>query len=94
MSLDQQEKEWKESLTRRFPGAELSDFKISSLTDPPKPLAIIHKVSIPGYATCTGRRILLQPAFFQRNYASRFPESERKFDLYFDYAWLEDDEVR
>jgi hypothetical protein len=93
LSLDQQEKEWKESVMRRFPGAELSDFKISSVTDPLKPLAISHKVSIPGYATCTGRRILLQPAFFQRNYASLFPERERKFDLYFDYAWLEDDEV-
>jgi Cu/Ag efflux pump CusA len=36
---------------------------------------------------------LLQPAFFQRNLPPRFTGSTRKWDLYFDYGWSEDDEV-
>ena len=52
-----------------------------------------HKITVPAYATRTGKRILLQPAFFQRNQSPRFTESKRKWDLYFDYGWAEDDEV-
>jgi hypothetical protein len=50
-------------------------------------------VTVPGYATRTGKRILLPPAFFQRNIGPRFTESNRKWDIYFDYGWSEDDEV-
>jgi hypothetical protein len=50
-------------------------------------------VVIPGYATRTGKRILLQPAFFQHNQSPRFSETTRKYDLYFEYGWSEDDEV-
>jgi hypothetical protein len=56
-------------------------------------MIVRHKITVPGYATRTGKRILLQPAFFQRNVAPRFTDSKRKFDVYFDYGWSEDDEV-
>jgi hypothetical protein len=56
-------------------------------------VVVTHKVSVPGYATRTGKRILLQPAFFERNISSRFTESKRKWDLYFEYGWTEDDQV-
>ena len=88
-----QEEDWKESIKDRLSTAEISDFHMDNLTDPEKPVVVRHGVTVPGYATRTGKRILLQPAFFQHNAQPRFTASTRKFDLYFDYGWMEDDEV-
>jgi hypothetical protein len=93
MTASQREEDWKKELQDRLSTAEMSDFQMNDVTDPYKPLRIEHKVSVPGYATRTGKRILLQPAFFQRNLSARFTETTRKSDLYFDYGWAEDDEV-
>jgi hypothetical protein len=93
MSPAQQEEDWKKSLEARLSTAEISDLEIRDTTDPIKPMVIRHKLSVPGYATRTGRRILVQPAFFQRNAGPRFTESTRKWDVYFDYGWSEEDEV-
>jgi hypothetical protein len=35
----------------------------------------------------------VQPAFFERNLSARFTESKRKWNIYFEYPWSEDDEV-
>jgi len=93
MSPGQQEEDWKKSQEARLSTAEISGLEIRDITDPVKPVVIRHKLSVPGYATRTGRRILLQPAFFQRNVAPRFTETQRKWDIYFDYGWSEEDEV-
>jgi hypothetical protein len=93
MSPAQQEEDWKKSLQARLNTAEISDLEIRDISDPVKPMVVKHKLTVPGYATRTGRRILLQPAFFQRNAAPRFTESSRKWDVYFDYGWSEEDEV-
>ena len=93
MTPAQQEEDWKQSLLTRLNTAEMSNFTIKDVTDPLKPLVVQHKVNVPGYATRTGKRILLQPAFFQRNIAPRFTEAARKWDLYFNYAWEEEDDV-
>lgn len=89
----QQEKDLKESLKDRLSTAEISDFDIKDVRDPEKPVVVQYKVTVPAYAARTGKRILLQPAFFQRNVAPRFTDSKRKWDVYFDYGWAEDDEV-
>jgi hypothetical protein len=73
--------------------AEISAFEIKDVSDPEKPMVVRHNIKVPGYATVTGKRIFLTPAFFQRNVAPRFTGSKRKWDLYFDYGWAEDDEV-
>jgi hypothetical protein len=93
MTPAQQEKDWKESIQGRLSTAEISDFSVTGLGAAGGPVTIKHKISVPGYATRTGKRILLQPAFFQRNISNRFPQSERKWDLYFESATAEDDEV-
>ena len=93
MTASQQEEEWKQSLQNRFSTAEMSDFEMKDNLDPFKPMVVKHKVTVPGYATRTGKRILLQPAFFERNFTPRFSETNRKWDIYFDYGWGEDDEV-
>jgi Domain of Unknown Function with PDB structure (DUF3857)/Transglutaminase-like superfamily len=93
MTAVQQEEEWKKSLQNRFNTAEISEFEMKDNLDAFKPMMVKHKVTVPGYATRTGKRILLQPAFFERNYSPRFTETNRKWDIYFDYGWAEDDEV-
>lgn len=89
----QQEEEWKRRLQARLSTAEISEFEIKDVNDQAKPIVVRHKLMVPGYATRTGKRFLLQPAFFQLNLAARFTESERKWPLYFEYGWAEDDEV-
>lgn len=93
MTPTQQEEDWKESLLARLSTAEISGFEIKDISHPQNPVVVQHKVTVPGYATRTGKRILLQPAFFQRNGLPRFTESKRTWDLYFHYGWAEDDEV-
>ena len=93
MTPADREKDWKESLQARMSSAEISDFAMSEIADPAKPLVVKHKVLIPNYATRTGKRLLLQPSFFQINASPRFPESARKWDIYFNYGWAEHDEV-
>lgn len=93
LTAQQQEEEWKDVLVRRISTAEISDFSMLNATDPLKPLTVSHKVIAPGYAVRTGKRILLQPAFFQKNTGARYTEAARKWDVYFEYGWSEDDEV-
>ena len=93
MTPAKQEEDWKESMKDRLSTAEVSGFEIKDVADPEKPMVVRHKISVPGYATRTGKRILLQPAFFQRNLNPRFTASDRKWSLYFDYAWMEEDDV-
>jgi hypothetical protein len=93
MTNEQREDIWKKSVQARLSTAELSGFEMSQADDPVKPITVKHEISVPGYATRTGKRILLQPAYFQRNIGPRFTDAKRKWDLYFDYGWAEDDEV-
>jgi len=89
----QQEEEWKKNLQERLSTAEISSFTVEQATDPVKPVVVKFKVTVPGYATRTGKRILFQPAFFERNLGARFTESKRRWNIYFDYPWSEDDQV-
>ena len=93
MTAAQQEEDWKDSLQRRLSTAEIADFEIQNVVDPLKPVTIRHTIKVPGYATRTGKRMLLQPAFFERNLLPRFTEAARKWDLYFSYGWSEEDDV-
>lgn len=74
-------------------GGEVSDIKIESATDPIKPFITSYRISIPGYAERTGKRLFLQPAFFQKNTGAMFPSSTRQHDIYFHFPWSEEDEV-
>ncbi|WP_321471896.1 DUF3857 domain-containing protein [uncultured Paludibaculum sp.] len=93
MTAAQQEEDWKDDLKNRLSTAEMTNFHMADVTEPYKPLVVTHNVTVPAYATRTGKRILLQPAFFQRNLTSRLTETSRKWDVYFDYGWAEDDEI-
>jgi hypothetical protein len=73
--------------------AELSNIRIENVTDRVKPFVYEYHVRVPGYAQRTGKRIFLQPAFFEHGLAPLFAGSERNYPVYFHYPWLEEDEV-
>ena len=89
----QREETLRDSVKNRMSTAEISDFKIENVIDLVKPFTYVYHVRVPGYAQKTGKRIFLQPAFFQHGLGPLFSASERKNMVYFHYPWSEEDEV-
>ncbi len=92
-SPSQREETLRTSIKSRMSTAEISNIKIENVTDPIKPVIYSYKVRVPGYAQRTGKRIFLQPGYFEHGRRPLFSGSERKHSVYFSYPWLEDDEV-
>jgi hypothetical protein len=63
------------------------------VTDSVKPLVYKYHVRVPGYAQRTGKRIFLQPAYFEKGVPVLFAASTRKYPIYFHYPWSEEDKV-
>ncbi|MDT5268164.1 MAG: hypothetical protein QOH49_350 [Acidobacteriota bacterium] len=74
-------------------GAEVTDLHVENVTDPIKPFVYTFHVRVPAYATRTGKRLFLQPAFFEKGLSPLFPTTERHHEVYFHYPWSEDDQV-
>jgi hypothetical protein len=91
-TAEQRETKVRDGVKRRL-GADVTDIKVESATDQLKPFAYSYKVRVPGYAERTGKRLFIQPAFFQRNVGPLFPTSTRQHDIYFHYSWSEEDQV-
>jgi hypothetical protein len=87
------EKAFKDLMAERLPGAEITNITIENVTDPSKPYMSKCHVRIPGYAQRTGSRLFVSPAIFQRGLGPTFPDRRRQSDIYFQYAWTEDDNV-
>jgi hypothetical protein len=87
------EEDLKADLKQRMSSAEASNIKIENVTDSKKPLVYTFKVRVPGYAQRTGKRLFLQPAFFEKGVEPLFSASDRKHEVYFHYPWSEQDDV-
>ncbi|MEN3335071.1 MAG: hypothetical protein V7641_4436 [Blastocatellia bacterium] len=92
-SPEQREQSLRDMIKARMSTAEVSDIKIENVTDPAKPFIYRFHVSVPGYAQRTGKRLFLQPAFFEKGIPALFTASQRKHQLYFHYPWMENDTV-
>jgi hypothetical protein len=89
----EREETLKQAVKSRLSTAELTDIHIENVTDPVKPFVYTYHVRVPGYAQRTGKRLFIQPAFFQYNIGPLFSTSERKHEIYFHYPWSEEDDV-
>ena len=89
----EREETLKNRLKERLPSAELSDIKIENVSDPDKPFVYSYHIRIPDYAQRTGKRLFIQPAFFQKGLGPRFPVATRRHEVYFHYPWSEEDYV-
>jgi hypothetical protein len=92
-SPSEREENLKNSYKAHLGGVEITDIKIENVTDPLKPYAYGFHVRVPGYAQRTGKRLFLQPAFFQKGLEPLFPTTDRKQFVYFHYPWAEQDHV-
>jgi transglutaminase-like putative cysteine protease len=92
-SESEREETLRDTVKSRMSTAELSEMKIENVKDPIKPFTYRYHVRVPGYAQRTGKRLFIQPAFFQRGLDPLFSSSERTNDVYFHYSWSEVDEV-
>jgi hypothetical protein len=89
----EREETLKNQLKGRLASAELTDIKVENVSDPDKPFIYTFHVRVPDYAQRTGKRLFLQPAFFEKGTASRFPVATRRHMVYFHYPWAEEDHV-
>lgn len=92
-SPDKREESVRDGVKRRMSTAEVTNVKIENASDAEKPLICSYHVRVPGCAPRTGKRLFVQPAFFQFNVAPMFATSARKYPIYFSYPWSESDEV-
>ena len=92
-SETQREESLREDIKNQMSAAEISDIKIENVTDHEQPLVISYHVRFPGYAQRTGKRIFLQPAFFQYGRGPLFATAGRTYPVYFHYPWAENDLV-
>jgi transglutaminase-like putative cysteine protease len=89
----EREKTLQEMIKGRMAAAELSDIRIENVTDPVKSFLYAFHVKVPGYAQRTGKRLFIQPSFFQHGLAAMFQTSARANGVYFHYTWSEEDKV-
>lgn len=89
----QREETLRNLIKAKMSTAEVSDVKVENVTDPNQPFVYAYRVRVPGYAQRTGKRLFLQPAFFQRGANPLFPTSQRHNNVYFHYPWSEQDNV-
>jgi hypothetical protein len=92
-SETEREEGLREEIKRQMSAAEISNIKIENVTDHVKPLIFSYHVRFPNYAQRTGRRLFLQPAFFQHGRGPSFATASRKYPIYFHYPWSEADDV-
>ena len=92
-SENEREDGLKETMKEQMSAAEITDIKIENVTDYVKPLVYSYHVRIPNYAQRTGKRLFIQPAFFQHGRGPLFATTDRTYPIYFHYPWAEQDQV-
>ncbi len=92
-SANQREENLKDEIKKQMSAAEISDISIENVSDPEKPFVYQYKVRVPNYAQKTGKRLFLQPGFFEYGKEPEFSTATRKYDVYFSYPWAESDNV-
>jgi hypothetical protein len=92
-SPNKREETLKEELKRRINAAEASSIQIENVTDHVKPFVYAYKIRVPGYAQKTGKRLFLQPNFFEYGTNPLFTASTRKYPVVFNFPWSENDQI-
>ena len=92
-SANKREENLKDEIKNRLSTAEVSEIKIENLTESAKPLIHQYKIRVPSYAQKTGKRLFIQPGFFEHGTDSLFSSASRKYDIFFRYPWSESDKI-
>ena len=92
-SPNKREENLKDMVKARMSTAEITDISIQNFEDPEKPFIYEYKIKVPNYAQKTGRRLFLQPGFFEYGSQPVFSTADRKHPIFFHYPWTEHDEI-
>ncbi len=92
-SASKQEEMLKEEVQKSISTAELSEMSIENVSDPEKPFTYQFKVTVPKYAQKTGKRLFMQPGFFESGSAPVFSTATRKYEVFFHHPWSEEDDI-
>jgi hypothetical protein len=92
-SVGKREEDLKGEIKRRISTAEISAVSVENAGEPEKPLIYSFKVRVPNYAQRTGKRLFLQPGFFEYGESPLFSGASRKYDVFFQYPWSEQDAI-
>ncbi|MDQ6787002.1 MAG: DUF3857 and transglutaminase domain-containing protein [Acidobacteriota bacterium] len=92
-SANTREENLKNEIKKRISTAEISNIVVENTNDPEKPFVYQYKLRVPNYAQRTGKRLFLQPGFFEYGAEPMFSSGTRKYDVYFHYPWSEQDRI-
>ncbi len=93
-SAAKREEDLKDEIKKQMSAAEVSGISIENVTDPEKPFVYQYKIRVPNYAQKTGKRLFLQPGFFEYGKTPLFSTASRKYDVFFHYPWSEVDDIQ
>ena len=85
--LEDELKEWLPA------GASVKLIEAKGWESSQEPLTASFELAIPGYASMAGKRLLIPSYLFQTRQIGTFKESQRRFPVYFPYAFAEMDQV-
>lgn len=92
-SPNKREEDFKDEIKRKISTAEITAISVENFSDASRPLTYAFKVRIPNYAQKTGKRLFLQPGFFEYGSSATFSSATRTHDIAFSYPWSEKDTV-
>ena len=93
-SAAKREEDLKDEIKKQMSAAEISGISIENVTDPEKPFVYQYKIRVPNYAQKTGKRLFVQPGFFEYGKSPLFSTADRKYNVFFHYPWSEVDDVK
>jgi uncharacterized protein DUF3857/transglutaminase superfamily protein len=76
------------------PGASVEQLQANGWDTPEAQLSATFKVTIPSFASATGKRLLVPSNLFQGAQTQPFAHGERKQPVYFDYPYYAIDDVK
>jgi len=92
-SQNKREETLKDAVKELMSTAELSNISIENVSDPEKPFTYQYKIVVPSYAQKTGKRMFLQPGFFEYGAPPAFATADRKYPIFFHFPWTEEDDI-
>lgn len=87
------EEQLSNDVKRNMSTAEVTAISIENLNDAGKPVIQKYSVKVLNYAQKTGKRLFLQPNFFDYGSTAAFSSSTRKYDVFFRFPWSENDSI-
>jgi hypothetical protein len=93
-SAAKREDSLKDDIKSRMSSAEITNVSVENFDDNSKPLTYSFNIRVPDYAQKTGKRLFLQPGFFEYGIKPAFSSSTRVNSISFPYSWSEFDDIQ